>query len=231
MEAILRLLSGRVPRRGSHPGLRAQSTSLPLRAPVLSCLPVCPCWLTTHEEPALMLKPESNVPFFFSSKQDLLENSLCWHGFLLSHIKLCWSELLCLPLPTHDKLQALQFRKKRAAEYSCCTFLPQAHPTHCFFPFPFCIWAVYVTCTQEVLPVAGVGLLLLLLSFLLFPLCSCNSCLLGDHPSSFLFPHPTTSPYVALSRNNTALPEKEVSKPKYLHWICPDSQPAQRSPA
>lgn len=105
------------------------------------------------------------------------------------------------------------------------------HPTHCFFPFPFCIWAVCVTCTQEVLPVAGVGFLLLLLSFLLFPLSSCNSCLLGDHPSSFLLPHPKTSPYVALSRNSTALPEKEAFKPKYLHYICPDPQSAQFIPA
>lgn len=57
-----------VPHGGSHPGLRAWSTFLPLRTPVLCCLPVCPCWLTTQEEPAPMLKPESNVPFLvFSS--------------------------------------------------------------------------------------------------------------------------------------------------------------------
>lgn len=106
-------------------------------------------------------------------------------------------------------------------------FSPTCHPL--FFPLSCLHLSSLCYLLSRGITCCRVGLLLLLLSFVLFPLCSCNSCLLGDHPSSSLLPHPTTSPRVALSRNSTALPEKEIFMPKYFHCICPDPQSAQPS--
>lgn len=153
-------------------------------------MPVSLCWLAAHEEAALALKPESDFPFFpfffffLKGRSDRKAPPLTRFPFNSR-----WSELLLLPRPalpqaTSSAGEELQRTRTRDVLFSHRRIPPR------FISPCFSHRGASVTSALGTLPVAGVRSPRLLLIFLLFSLHSCSSCLLGDQPSSSLFPHP-----------------------------------------